>query len=199
MKSASKNWMVMLGVAVSATIFCAAFLNTLGLTDEALGRLLRITARLAFLIFLVAFIARPLHGLFVTDTTRWLRRERRSFGLAFASMHTVHAGVIVLSANLNPDFGLLATRNAFGALVYLLILVMVITSFDGPARAIGAANWRRLHKTGLYVIGIAFLQTIVPRDSAELQDPARIALVMVTTAAILIRVAAYVKKRENTL
>ena len=79
----------------------------------------------------------------------------------------------------------------------VLILLMVITSLDGPAHAIGAVNWRRLHKTGLYVIGIAFLQTIVPRESGEFGEAERMVLVALTAAAILIRFAAHLKTRKN--
>ena len=194
MSSTGKNWLIIVGVAFSMTLFCAIFLKVFGTTDADLLLLLRITARIALLIFLVVFIARPLRTLLVNDTTRWLLRERRSFGLAFASVHTVHAGVIMLRANMNPDFEVIVSGNLFGALIYLLILAMVITSFDGPARALGSRNWRWLHKTGLYVVGFAFLQTIVPHDITEFQELERIAIVTMAATAILIRLTAFLKK-----
>ena len=81
--------------------------------------------------------------------TAWLLRERRSFGLAFATVHLVHAGLLLYFADTLAGFEIRFPNDLIGGGVYLLIVLMVITSFDGPARTLGTQNWRRLHKTGL--------------------------------------------------
>lgn len=54
---------------------------------------LRVSARLAFIAFLLAYVARPWHEL--TGRGRWLILYRRYFGLAAALVHTVHFAYIV--------------------------------------------------------------------------------------------------------
>ena len=58
-------------------------------------------------------------------------------------------------------------------------------------------NWRRLHEAGLYVIGIAFVQTVLPANADELMDPKRMWLVILTAAAILIRLTAFFANRRE--
>ncbi len=96
------------------------------------------SARTAFLIYLIVFVARPLRQLFVTDMTAWLLRERRSFGLAFATVHLVHAALLVYFADTLAGFEFRFPNDLIGGGVYLLIVLMVITSFDGPARTLGS-------------------------------------------------------------
>ena len=72
MTSNQKNWLLIFGIAVPGSIFCIVFLYAYGATDENSQWLLRLTARTAFLIYLIVFVARPLQLLFVTDMTAWL-------------------------------------------------------------------------------------------------------------------------------
>ncbi len=198
MTSDQKNWFVIFGVSVPATILCAAFLNIFGVTDENLRLLLRLTARIAFIVYLIVFVARPLQQLVAISTTRWLLRERRSFGLTFVSIHTVHAALILYLAKTSADFDFVPSENLLGAGIYVLILLMAITSFDGPARALGPVNWRRLHKTGLYVIGLTFLQTLLPGTREELFEPERTWLIISTGGAVFIRMTAFFATRKKS-
>ena len=50
----------------------------------------RYTARLAFPIFLAAFVASPWHRLRPGPASRWLLRHRRAVGLAFATVFAAH-------------------------------------------------------------------------------------------------------------
>lgn len=130
--------------------------------------------------------------------TAWLLRERRSFGLAFATVHLVHAALLIYFADTLAGFEFRFPDDLIGGGVYLLIVLMVITSFDGPARTLGTQNWRRLHKAGLYVIGITFVQTMLPATKEELSDPVRIGIVILTAAAVLIRLTAFFAKQRKT-
>ena len=72
-----------------------------------------------------------------------------------------------------------------------------MTSFDGPARAIGPLNWRRLHKTGLYALGVAFLSTLLPETREEMFAPERWWFMILTAAALLIRLTAFFATRRR--
>ena len=173
-----------------------AYLSLNGPSDDNLRFVLRLTARSAFLIFLLAFIARPLQQLFPTAATRALLRYRRQIGVAFAGVHTVHLLVILTRVQLVREFQL-TMKNHFGAITYLLILLMLITSFDGPARAVGRRNWKILHKVGLYVIAFSFVQTLLPNSEQELYMPEYILFSSLIFGAVLLRMTAFFKARKT--
>jgi hypothetical protein len=77
---------VSLGLAIS---IIAAF----GI-DPGLSIALRVTARLAFLIFLPAYVGGPLTSLF-GNAFLPVRQHARDFGLAFASAMVVHLGLVI--------------------------------------------------------------------------------------------------------
>jgi DMSO/TMAO reductase YedYZ heme-binding membrane subunit len=122
-------------------------------------------------------------------------RHRRQIGVAFAGVHTVHLLVILTRAQLVPEFQLTA-KNYLGAMTYLLILLMFVTSFDGPARAVGRKNWKILHKIGLYVIAVSFVQTLLPNSEQELYRPEYILFSSLIFGAIVLRVSAFFSSRK---
>lgn len=94
MTSTKKNLSVLFGVFVPTALACFLYLNAGGHTDDNLNTLLRWTARMSFVIYLVIFVARPLRQLLANGTTNWLLKERRSLGISFAAMHSVHLALI---------------------------------------------------------------------------------------------------------
>jgi DMSO/TMAO reductase YedYZ heme-binding membrane subunit len=189
MTSSQKNWRTLAVAVLVSGIASATYLAWAGSSDENLRFLLRITARSAFLIFFFAFIARPLNQVYPSAISRSLLRHRRQTGIAFAGVHTVHLAVICIRVMLVPEFQF-AAKNFVGAITYLFILLMLITSFDGPARAIDHKAWKILHKTGIYVIGASFAQTLLPESSQQLHQPEYILFSALIVAAILLRIAA---------
>lgn len=197
LSSNNKNWLVLFGVALPATFFSLIWLNAVGHDDDNLNLLLRVTARLSFMTYLVIFIARPLRQLSAGNATKWLVRERRSLGIAFAAMHTVHLGLIAYRYSTIPGLEYPLSSAAFGGSAYLLIYLMLITSFDAPARALGPKNWRRLHKTGLYFVGLVFLSTLLPEAGDPLFTIERAWFVVLVAGALFIRLTAYFAKRKR--
>ena len=195
MSSNHKNVLILISVTAVTATGVALYLDASGTSDENLRTMLRLTARLAFLVYLLVFIARPLRQLVRTRATRWLLAERRSFGLAMAAIHFVHMALIVYRASYSPEFEFKFPAQIIGSLIYALMLGMVITSFEQPARMIGPRNWRRLHKTGLYALGIAFLSTLLPEERSELFDHDRLWFVVLTAGAVFIRLTAYYAER----
>ena len=195
MTSSQKTWAA-LGTAILVSgIASVVYLCINTPSDDNLRFLLRITARSAFLIFLLAFVARPLQQVFPTRATRKLLQYRRQIGVAFAGVHTVHLAVILTRVHFIPEFQL-TIKNHFGAITYLLILLMLITSFDGPAQAIGRKSWKALHKIGVYVIGISFAQTLLPDSEQQLYMPEYFIFSTLIVGAIVLRVSAFFGSRN---
>jgi sulfoxide reductase heme-binding subunit YedZ len=196
--SNQKNILVIFGVAAPVAAAAITYLMAEGYRTETLDIVLRVTGRMSCAIFMVVFAARPLRQLMAHPWTRALARGRRSGGLTFAAVHTVHLAFIfygittaTLGATLNP------VVLAIGGTAYLLMFLMVITSFDAPTRFIGPAAWRRLHKTGLYYNAFLFLGMLAPGSDEELLEPGRVVLIVMTALAVTIRVAAFIKTRSR--
>ncbi len=83
-----------------------------------------------------------------------------------------------------------------GGVAYTFLYLMLITSFDAPAAAIGPDAWRRLHKAGLYWIGGTFAFTLTGnliRNPDSLIHQVAVALIL---AAISVRVIAFLKREK---
>jgi methionine sulfoxide reductase heme-binding subunit len=122
---------------------------------DGVRMVVRFTARSSLLLFCLAFSAAALAGLWPNGWTRWLLRNRRQFGLAFAASHGLHALALVAFARLDPVAFTAATSLAsylFGGIGYAVIVAMTVTSFDRTAAALGARGFRLLHLIGGYYL-----------------------------------------------
>jgi len=149
------------------------------------------SVRCALPLFLVAFTASSLATLWPGPSTRWLLSNRRYVGLAFAFGMAWHFTFVGYSIFLfgNP---LNARATALDATGLVFLLLMTLTSFRWGARRLSPANWRRLHKTGVYVIW--FLATYIylgnVRGGGDRLHYAGLSLLL---AAWLLRVTAWIK------
>jgi len=124
---------------------------------------LRVTARIAFVFFLLAYVARPL--LQTLHTGRWLVRNRRYLGLSAALAHTVHFVYIVLYFRASQETIDVVTY-VFGGLAFVLFWIMAATSNKPAIRAMGAW-WGRVHTFGMHYIWIVFAQSWIGAAVAE--------------------------------
>ena len=196
MTSNQRNWTVYFAAIAVTALAAAAFLGAVGVTDENVFITLQLSARIAFVILLIVFVARPLQQMFATPFTAKLLRNRRLFGIAFAGVHTAHLGLIMYRARVNPGFDYLLAENASGMFTYLVILAMFVTSFNAVAKKLGARNWRILHKAGLYFLFAAFTQTQLPDSLDHLEDMNWL-LIALIFAALVIRLTAYLARHRN--
>ena len=81
-------------------------------------------------------------------------------------------------------------------LVYVFIYLMLVTSFNKPAALLGPKRWKILHKTGLYVIGIALAQAQFTRIASGVAEPVHYVLAVLVLLAIGIRITAWYKQRS---
>ena len=195
MTSSGRNWLTIGATLLVCTTYILGHFAYVGYSDESLRFLLRLGARIGFAIYAVIFVTRPLLQLFKTSMTRSLLRNRRQMGLAVGTIMIVHFCLIMLRFDTNPEFSL-GTGAIFGAFVYLLIFLMMVTSFDTPARAVGPKAWRILHKTGLYLAGFAFASTLLPASSQQLFQPAYLGFTVLIAVALAIRLAAFFARRR---
>ena len=140
--------------------------------------------------------ARPLQALLREPWTAKLLRSRRQWGVAFAGIHLAHLGLIFYKTRLVPDFTLAGILNAPAAVVYGLMLAMLVTSFSGPARAVGPKAWKVLHKIGGFVLFFAFLRSQVPQNLDQLQAINAV-LLGLAALALAARVAAFIRQQRQ--
>jgi len=194
MTSNQRNWTVFLATAGVALAAAFAVLEVAGNSEENIRALLRLTARFAFLLLLLVFIARPLRQLRKAPGTLALLKNRRLLGIGFAGMHTAHLALIFYLLNQVPTFEFNWLARLPGIATYTMMYLMLITSFDRPARAIGAKRWKILHKIGLYWLFAAFAQRELPR-SLDNVDLAIWLLTACIAVALVIRLSAFVANR----
>ena len=163
-------------------------LQQAGFTEESFNGILRTSARIALLIYLVIFVTRPVHQLVTAAWSRALLRNRRLVGIAFASVMTVHLVFLVWLNGIQLAIP--------GMVAFAFVYLMFVTSFDGPAGALGARRWRLLHRAGIYYIGVIFSVTVVTGLMASPGEPVYVALAVLMLSAIGVRVAAFLRRRR---
>lgn len=130
-----------------------------------LRALLRATARTSALWFVLAFVARPLVVLGVARPGKWLLRNRRHLGLAMAISHGGH--LVAIAALARAEGQLFWDRVATTTLVgggfgYVMLALMVATSWNGAQRWLGRRRWRALHLTGMWTFWVIFTASYPP-------------------------------------
>ena len=188
MTSNRKNFAVFATVFLLFSFPTIYYLGQHGWDEESLGATLRISARIALLIYLMVFIARPLRDLGINPVGQYLLKNRRLIGIAFAAIMTAHLALLIELNGLPAAY--------LGIIVYSFIYLMLITSFNKPAAALGPKRWKILHKTGLYVIGIALAQAQFTRIYRGVDEPVHYVLAALVLIAIGLRVAAWQKNRS---
>jgi DMSO/TMAO reductase YedYZ heme-binding membrane subunit len=122
--------------------------------DERWQHAARYTARLAFLLFLPVYVASSWHRLAPGAASRFVLRGRRSFGLAFATAHTVHLCALTtyqISVRQWPD----AVTLIVGGGAFAVMFAMVATSSDAAVRRLGR-RWRQIHALGIHWLWFVF-------------------------------------------
>lgn len=165
-------------------------------SDDAVHIVMRVTVRLAVVLFLLAFSASALAQLWPCAWTRWQRRNRRYLGVSFAVAHFTHFAAILSLRVIAPEhFATIpAITWVFGGIAYVFVAAMTATSFDATAKVIGPQAWRLLHTTGSYYVWLIFAISYVSRAVSMLEF-APIAAAVV--AALILRIVARLQRRTD--
>jgi DMSO/TMAO reductase YedYZ heme-binding membrane subunit len=107
--------------------------------------------------------------------------------------HFTFVAYSVFSFGLNPS-GLTPRALELDLIGFFFLFLMTLTSFRWFARRLAPANWRRLHKTGVYVIW--FVATYIYMNSVRHGgDVLPIVAFSLLIAAWLLRVIAWVNSK----
>ena len=196
--SNSKNFAVYFLILSAVAVPTFVILAPDALDESNLGLALRMTAQLAFVIYIFVFVSRPLRQIMPMSLTNALFRNRRYIGISFAAVMTMHLALISWLLLYVADEGRSLTSLLPGIVTYTLVTLMLVTSFDAPARALGSKNCRRLHKTGLYWIGTVFAVTLVPDVIDYPADPVYLTIGALMMLAVIIRIAVFAKRQDQS-
>ena len=156
--TASPRRAVLTFLAISAFAFGAALaLN--GTANLGWHAATRITAVIAYPLWLMSFVASPLASLRPSPLTRLLRARRRALGLAFAVALTIHGIAILGLARLEPETAGFDLSTIGGGLGFVMMFAMAATSNDAAVKKIGGRAWRRLHDFGQLALAVVYLVT----------------------------------------
>src|SRR6202167_5030561 len=157
-KSVPVLWMgVAFGVALALT---ATVLAVLGTGEESARVALDVTARWSFLLFWMAYTGGAIAKLFGPALAP-LARLGREFGVAFASAHLVHIGLIVWLWRILGRVPLQGGLLVFFAVAIVWTYLLAALSFGQLSKALGPRLWRLLMFLGLNYILLAFARDFV--------------------------------------
>lgn len=187
-RTAFGGWRLFALLAALLTLAFTVAFASFGAEQHGVEALVRFTARVSFALFLPVYAASSLRRLWPTPATRWLLRNRRFLGVGFAWAHGLHLLAIGMLATLLGDaFHAEPLVLAVGGLAYLLLLGMVLTSFDGSARRLGARRWALLHRSGIHLLWGVFA---FDWTGLALADPRYLPLAAAAWGAAALRAAA---------
>ena len=186
-----RNWQVFFGTVGLLLSLSAAWLSTVELADANIRTATRYTARVAFMLYIVVLVARPLQQLLRRSWTAALLRNRRLVGVAFAATMSAHLALIFYRFGSQPELDF-PPPSFIGYGAYTVFYLMLITSFDRPKRWLGPRAWKALHRTGLVWAAIIFA---APRGLADFEDPVYLTYLAAFLLAVAIRFTAW---RQST-
>jgi hypothetical protein len=136
-----------------AATLAAAALAAFGANERGTDIALQVTARFSFLLFWLAYTGAGLVAL-LGPTAQPLKRHGRDFGLAFASAHLVHVGLLVWLCWIGaaPVTGVFLFFGPPLACVYLLVLF----SLRRLQQAFGPSVWWWLRTLAMNYVAYAF-------------------------------------------
>ena len=153
---------------VGATLFNASLAGALlwvaGADIPGTELALRMTARVSFVWFMLAFIATPLDELRPSRVSAWLKSRRRALGVIFGLSMAIHVCFILrLFALHAPERPPMVTDADFliGIPGLVLVALLTITSLEALKQRLGPVVWRRLHATGIWVVWAIFFLCLV--------------------------------------
>jgi hypothetical protein len=164
-------WVWMAAAFSAAVVLAAAVLVIFGVNARAISGALRLTARFSVLLFWLAYASGALATLYGPSFEK-LARRRREFGLAFASAHLVHLGLVIwlYRISVKPPVGA-ASAVIFG-IGFFWIFVLVLLSVGAVRRNMPGRVWRILQTIGLEYIAYLFFLDFLQPGSAGLCEAA---------------------------
>ena len=151
------GWPLFWLLALPMTVFMVTGMQRFDLsTPEGVSQMIQYSVRWAvpFIYLVVASSAMPV--LYPSALTRWWSRNRRYIGLVFAVAMAWQGAFIFIMSNLHSgyyhDEVYLLRDELEGSSGYLFLAAMVFTSFRFGRRLVTSAQWKVLHRSGVYFL-----------------------------------------------
>jgi hypothetical protein len=195
-KPTTAEWM---GASLGAALVIVLIIYLGAGHGEKLALALRATARWSFLWFWLASVGGALAALFGSHFQN-LAQRARDFGLAFASAHLAHLGLVAWllyhSVTPFPRSPLLF----FGIGVFWTYLLALL-SIKGLSAMLAPSIWRIVRTLGVEYISFAFLIDFAkkPFQGGVLNLLAYLPFLTLAIAGPLLRLAAVAKRMSQTL
>jgi hypothetical protein len=193
------GWPLVGWTALVVSAMSVAIVAALGPSERAVHVGLRATADVALVFFTLAYAARPYHQIARSTASRWLVRNRRYLGNAFAVTLAIH-GIFIAWLLLAHSAGYDAdpVSMAVGGLAFAFVAAMSATSSDAAYAKLGARRWRLLHTTGSHLVWFVFTFTLVVGAVAH-GATHRAVLAVLPLGALGLRIAAALRNRRTRL
>ena len=182
-----EGWPIV-GWAVAAAAIAVGACFALRAGDDAFATAIRVTAKMAFVLFAASFAASSLVALRPSRATKWMLRNRRQLGVSFALVHFGHLSIILARGRPLPMVAVIG-----GGLAYLFVAAMVATSFDRTAALVGRRAWKVLHGIGAWYLFVLFALAYLSRVTRPEEWPFSATAV----ALIALRVGAPLRRRAR--
>jgi DMSO/TMAO reductase YedYZ heme-binding membrane subunit len=186
-RSAKREVALITGATLFNAGLAGCLLQTAGSGIAATELALRMTARVSFVWFMLAFIAAPLQQLRPSRVSAWLLSRRRALGVIFGLSMAIHVGFILRLYDLHaPARPPMVTDADFfiGIPGLVLVALLTITSLEALKRRLGPTAWQRLHTTGIWVVWAIFFLCLV--DSVGRKETAHPVLAYHMFIAVLL-------------
>jgi sulfoxide reductase heme-binding subunit YedZ len=160
----SNGWLLLYWLMGINSVVVLAYTPTQAIsTPTGILEMIQMSVRCTVPFLYLAFVASSLHRLWPTSFSRWLLKNRRYIGLAFAASMGWQLVFILLLWGGHWDYYVREVYN-FGAIVfeapgYLFIFAMTITSFMPVRRKMNDNAWRVLHWVSIYFLWFAITLT----------------------------------------
>ncbi len=194
----TQQGLLMLSIGVFLAM-AAAYIGLANAEDGAKGHevALRWTGRLAFFAFLIPFIASPLRTLLKSELTAALVRMRRSAGIAYGGMQSVHLLIIAATIKASETNPFDVPTLIVGGAGLGLAILMMLTSFDVPAKMVGPKAWKILHNTGFHVFAFVYFFDFLIKPFGVGLPAVYWPFMVLTLGAFVLRCAAFLKRRRD--
>ncbi len=177
-------------VAIASLTLLGALAMLQGGDTEAIRASLRLSGRISLLLFVPAFAASALASMSAHPAIKKLRARRREVGVTFAANQAAHLVLIGWLLVVGTGRPIPIFVYVLGGMGFALTFAMLATSFPGPAKALGAVRWRRLHWVGMHWLAGIFLFDFLKGSFVSDQPIAYVPYALLLIAAFALRARA---------
>ncbi|MBT4381262.1 MAG: hypothetical protein HOD26_20910 [Gammaproteobacteria bacterium] len=172
-------------------------------TPESTVSLIRLSVQLASPWIFLAFAASAMAQLFPGNISSWLLRNRRYLGLSFAAGFGWQAVFIAVLFTLYSPYYWEELHKTSDLVLrigsYALLIAMTITSFFPVRRRLRTEHWHWLQLVGVWYFWLAIWTSYAELAFSSSATVISFVYFNLGLLALVLRVAAYLKRRTNGL